>query len=699
MATKIKERTLNKKMTDLSTIRNIGVIAHIDAGKTTTTERMLFYTGRIHRLGDIDEGTTTMDWMEQEQERGITITSAATTCSWRDCQINIIDTPGHVDFTAEVERSLRVLDGVVVVFCSVGGVQPQSETVWNQANKYHIPRVTFINKMDRTGCNFFGVVDQMVKKLHANPAIIQLPIGSEDNFSGVVDLIKMKAYKYVDEMGTEFEEIEIPQDMKTTAAKYRIKLIELTAEANEEIMQKFLSGLGKITDSEITAALRKLTIAGKVIPVLAGSSLKNKGVQFLLDAVVDYLPSPLDVQSVSGKNPDTDEIIKRKISTEEPLCALAFKGQTDPYVGQLTYIRVYSGVLEKGTMVYNPARGHSERIAKIVRMHANSREEVDSVSCGDIAGVVGLKKTFTGDTLCDEKNPIILENIKFPDPVIWLAIEPKTKADEEKLSKALAKLLNEDPSLKSKVDEQTGQTVISGMGELHLEIIVDRMKREFDVEANTGQPQVAYKETILKSAEAEGKFIRQTGGRGQYGHVVLTVEPNEKGKGFEFINDIREGRIPREYFSSIEKGVISALDAGPLGGYPVVDVKVTLSDGSYHEVDSSDIAFKMAGSIAVKEGLAKASLVLLEPIMRLDVITPEDYLGDVLGDINSRRGRIENMNADKKVSSITAFVPLSAMFGYASALRSLTQGRATYVMEPAFYEKVPEKIAKEILNI
>ena len=699
MVNELKEKITNKKMTDLSTIRNIGVIAHIDAGKTTTTERMLFYTGRIRRIGDIDEGTTTMDWMEQEQERGITITSAATTCSWRDCQVNIIDTPGHVDFTAEVERSLRVLDGAVVVFCSVGGVQPQSETVWNQANKYNIPRVTFINKMDRPGGNFFGVVEQMVKKLHANPVIIQLPIGSEDNFSGIVDLIKMKAYRYVDEQGSEFEEIEIPQDMKAVAAKYRMKLIEIAAESHDDIMEKFLNGVGKISDEEIILALRKLTIAGKVVPVLAGSSLKNKGVQFLLDAIIDFLPSPLDVPPLSGTNPDTNEIIKRNISIDEPLCALAFKGQTDPYVGQLTYVRIYSGVLDRGDTIYNSTRGHTERIAKIVRMHANSREEVESVSCGDIAGVVGLKKTFTGDTLCDEKNPIVLENIKFPEPVIWLAIEPKTKVDEEKLSKALAKLLNEDPSLKSKVDEQTGQTVISGMGELHLEIIIDRMKREFGVEANTGQPQVAYKETILKSAESEGKFIRQTGGHGQYGHVVLNVEANEKGKGFEFINDIREGRIPREYFGSIEKGIISSLDAGPLGGYPVVDVKITLTDGSYHEVDSSDIAFKMAASMGVKEGLLKASPVLLEPIMRLDVISPEEYLGDVLGDINSRRGRIESMNADKKVGSVTAFVPLSAMFGYASALRSLTQGRATYVMEPAFYERVPEKLAKEVLNI
>jgi len=699
MVNELKEKVKNNKMTDLSAIRNIGVVAHIDAGKTTTTERMLFYTGRIHRIGDIDEGTTTMDWMEQEQERGITITSAATTCVWRDCQINIIDTPGHVDFTAEVERSLRVLDGAVVVFCCVGGVQPQSETVWNQANRYNIPRVTFINKMDRPGSNFFGVVDQMVKKLHANPIVIQLPIGSEEKFVGIVDLIEMKAYKYIDELGNEFIEIEIPQDMKASVAKYRIKILEAAAEADEHIMQKFLSGEGKISGEEIVAAVRKLTVGGKVVPVLAGSSLKNKGVQFLLDAVVNYLPSPLDVNSVSGTNPDTNEIIKRNISTDEPLCALAFKGQTDPYVGQLTYIRVYSGRIERGTTVYNSTRGYTERIAKLVRMHANSREEVESVSCGDIAGVVGLKKTFTGDTLCDEESPIILENIKFPEPVIWLAIEPKTKADEEKLSKALAKLLNEDPSLKSKVDEQTAQTVISGMGELHLEIIIDRMKREFGVEANTGQPQVAYKETILKTSKAEGKFIRQTGGRGQYGHVILSVEPNEKGKGFEFVNDIREGRIPREYFGSIEKGIVSALETGPLGGYPVVDVKVTLLDGSYHEVDSSDIAFKMAASMGVKDGFMKASPVLLEPIMRLDVISPEDYLGDVLGDINSRRGRIEHMNTDKKVSSITAFVPLSSMFGYASALRSLSQGRATYVMEPAFYERVPEKLAKEILSI
>ncbi|OQA90519.1 MAG: Elongation factor G [Elusimicrobia bacterium ADurb.Bin231] len=697
MKTFLKEEI--KQMTDISLIRNIGVVAHIDAGKTTTTERMLFHTGRIHRAGNVDEGTTTMDWMEQEQERGITITSAATTCEWNNHRINIIDTPGHVDFTAEVERSLRVLDGAVVVFCAVGGVQPQSETVWRQADKYNIPRIIFVNKLDRTGSDFFNVVDQVRKKLSANPLILQLPIGSEDKLLGLIDLITMKAYKYIEDADNNVEEIEIPHEMRSLVSKYRIKVLEAATEADEKILDKFLCGVGKITEEEVNTALRKLTIAGKIVPVLSGSSLKNKGIPFLLNAVVEYLPSPVEVASVEGVDPDTGEKVPVKSGKEDPLCVLAFKIQTDPYAGQLTYIRVYSGVLSKGTTVYNSTRNSYERISKIVKMHANSREEVDSVSSGDIAGLVGLKNTFTGDTLCEEKKPILLENIKFPDPVIWLAIEPKTKSDDEKLSKSLTKLLNEDPTFKYKIDEQTGQTIISGMGELHLEIIIDRMKREFDLEANVGKPQVAYKETITKSSESEGKFIRQTGGHGQYGHVVLTVEPNEKGKGFEFINKIREGRIPREYFSSIQKGVAGALDSGPLGNYPVVDVKVTLTDGSYHEVDSSDIAFKTAASIAVKDGLASAAPVLLEPIMKLEVVTPEEYLGDILADINSRRGRIENMVESKKVHTVSGLVPLSNMFGYASALRSLSQGRATYVMEPAFYDRVPEKMMKEILGI
>ncbi len=688
-------------MTDLSTIRNIGVIAHIDAGKTTTTERLLFYSGKIHRIGNVDEGTTTTDWMEQEQERGITITSAAITCEWQGHTINVIDTPGHVDFTAEVERALRVLDGAVVVFCGVGGVQPQSETVWRQADRYKIPRLTFINKLDRTGANFFGVVDAMRKKLHANPVLLQIPIGSEDKLSGIVDLVRMKAFQYTDALGVNFEETEIPADLNPLVKEYRAKLIEASADADHNIMHKFVHEEGKISEEELINAVRTLTISGKIVPVLCGSSLKNKGVQFLLDAIVSYLPSPLDIPAMEGFNPEIEstEKIKRAADESAPASALAFKIQTDPFVGRLTYIRVYSGIIKRGHSIYNSTRAHRERIAKLVKMHANDREEVEEVKAGDIAGVVGFKKTFTGDTLCDENEPIILENIKFPDPVIWLAIEPKTKSDEEKLSKALSKLSEEDPTFKFKIDSETSQTIISGMGELHLEILVDRMKREFSVVANIGAPQVAYKETVKRSAEAVGKFIRQTGGHGQYGHVVLTVEPNIKGKGFEFINDIREGRIPREFFSSIEDGIISSLDTGVLGGFPVVDVKVTLLDGSYHEVDSSDIAFKMAASIGTKEALKKAGPVLLEPIMKLEVITPDEYLGDILGDMNSRRGRIENMSTNKKIHTIDGSVPLAAMFGYSSSLRSLSQGRATYTMEPAFYETVSEKLAQEILGI
>ncbi|MDD5687353.1 MAG: elongation factor G [Elusimicrobia bacterium] len=685
-------------MADISTIRNIGIIAHIDAGKTTTTERLLFYSGKIYRIGNVDEGTTTMDWMEQEQERGITITSAATTFSWRNHQVNVIDTPGHVDFTAEVERSLRVLDGAVVVFCGVGGVQPQSETVWHQADKYKIPRVTFINKLDRTGANFFNVVEQMSKKLHAHPVLLQIPIGNESEFKGIVDLIKMKAFQYIDELGTKLEEIEIPANLVPVVNKYREKLIEAASDADENIYSKYVKGINEFTSEEIIKAIRNLTISNKIVPVLAGSSLKNKGIQFLLDAIIDYLPSPVDIPPIAGIEPQTKEVIQRKTDETEPVTAIAYKIQTDPFVGRLTYIRVYSGKIQRGHSIYNSTRDYRERISKLVRVHADQREEVEEVSCGDIVGVVGLKKTFTGDTLCDEKKPIVLENIKFPQPVIWLAIEPKTKSDEEKLSKSLSKLSEEDPTFKLKIDDQTGQTIISGMGELHLEVLVERMKREFGVVANIGKPHVAYKETIAKSAEVAGKFIRQTGGHGQYGHVVLLAEPNKKGSGFEFINDIREGRIPREYFSSIEDGIISALESGPIGGFPVVDIKVTLLDGSYHEVDSSDIAFKMAASIATKDALSKASPVLLEPIMKLEVITPDDYLGDILGDINSRRGKIENMKTSKKVHTIEGCVPLGAMFGYSSSLRSLSQGRATYSMEPAYYEQVSEKLAKEILG-
>ncbi|MEW6557504.1 MAG: elongation factor G [Elusimicrobiota bacterium] len=686
-------------MSNITTIRNIGIIAHIDAGKTTTTERILFYTGKIHRMGNVDDGNTVTDWMDQEQERGITITSAAVSCFWRDKQINIIDTPGHVDFTAEVERALRVLDGAVVIFCGVGGVQPQSETVWHQADKYKIPRIAFINKLDRVGANFFNVIEQMTKKLHTNPLPLQIPIGIEDTFSGIVDLLTLKAFQYIDETGTQVKEIEIPADIKPITKKYREKLIEISAEADETIMHKFVSGKDKITDAELINAVRKLTISNRIVPVLAGAALKNKGVQFLLDAIVSYLPSPVDIPPITAPEPETNKIITRKTDEQEPAAALAFKIQTDPFVGRLTYIRVYSGKIKRGRSIYNATRGVRERIAKLVKMHANDREEVEFVSAGDIAGVVGFKKTFTGDTLCDEQQPIILENIKFPEPVIWLAIEPKTKADDEKLAKALAKLAEEDPTFKLKVDPETSQTIISGMGELHLEVLVERMKREFSVVANVGKPHVAYKETILQIAEAEGKFIRQTGGHGQYGHVVLSVEPNQKGKGFEFINKIREGRIPKEFFSAIEEGIISALETGPLGGFPVVDVKVTLLDGTYHEVDSSDIAFKMASSIATKNALSQAMPVLLEPIMKLEVITPEDYLGDVLADINSRRGRIENISVNKKIHTIDSYVPLREMFGYSSQLRSLSQGRATYTIEPAYYEKVDDKLVKEILGI
>ncbi len=681
----------------LEKTRNIGIMAHIDAGKTTTTERILYYTGVTYKIGEVHEGTAVMDWMVQEQERGITITSAATTCFWNDHRINIIDTPGHVDFTIEVERSLRVLDGAVAVFDAVAGVEPQSETVWRQANKYGVPRIAFINKMDRVGADFFMSVKSMVDRLGANPVPIQIPIGAEDKFRGPVDLVRGKAIYFDDEMlGAKYVEDEIPQDLLPLAREYREKMLEALADVDENIMEKFLGG-EEITVEEIKRAIRKGTIEMRITPVLCGSAFKNKGVQMLLDAIVDYLPSPLDIPPVRGTNPVDGSEIERKASPDEPFAALAFKIMTDPYVGQLTFIRVYSGILSAGSYVYNSTKDTKERIGRLLRMHANKREEIKEVAAGDIAAAVGLKNTLTGDTLCDEKTPIILESIEFPEPVISVAIEPKTKADQEKLSQSLAKLAQEDPSFRVSFDEETGQTIISGMGELHLEIIVDRLLREFKVSANVGKPQVAYKETIRSTAKAEGKFVRQSGGRGQYGHVVIEIEPAETGKGFEFVNKIVGGTIPREYIPAVEKGIREAMDSGVLAGYPVVDVKATLFDGSYHEVDSSEMAFKIAGSMAFKEAARKAKPVLLEPIMSVEVVTPEEYMGDVMGDLNARRGRIQSMEKRGNSQVIRAEVPLSEMFGYATDLRSKTQGRATYTMQFSRYEEVPKNIGDAII--
>ncbi len=672
-------------------------MAHIDAGKTTTTERILYYTGVTYKIGEVHEGTAVMDWMPQEQERGITITSAATTCFWRDHRINIIDTPGHVDFTIEVERSLRVLDGAVAVFDAVNGVEPQSETVWRQANKYGVPRIAFMNKMDRVGADFYMSVDSMIEKLGARPVPIQIPYGSEDAFRGPIDLLKMKVYFFDSEtLGAKFEEADIPPEYIDKAREFREKMIEALADVDETIMEKYLSG-EEITIDELKRAIRKGTIEMKITPVLCGSAFKNKGVQMLLDAIVDFLPSPVDIPPVRGKDPQTGEEIIRKASDDEPFAALAFKIMTDPFVGQLTYVRVYSGVLSAGSYVYNATKNSKERVGRLLRMHANKREEIKEIRAGDIGAIVGLKNTLTGDTLCDENAPIILESIEFPEPVISVAIEPKTKADQEKLSIALQKLAQEDPSFRVSFNEETGQTIISGMGELHLEIIVDRLMREFKVMANVGRPQVAYRETIRGSSKSEGKFIRQTGGRGQYGHVFLEVEPLGKGKGFEFVNKIVGGVIPKEYIPAVEKGVKEALDTGVLAGYPVVDVKVTLYDGSYHEVDSSEIAFKIAGSMAVKEALKKANPVLLEPIMSVEVVTPEEYMGDVIGDLNSRRGKIQTMEKRGNAQVIRALVPLSEMFGYATDLRSKTQGRANYTMQFERYEEVPKNIAEEII--
>jgi elongation factor G len=680
----------------LNKIRNIGIMAHIDAGKTTTTERILFYTGRVHKLGETHDGAATMDWMVQEQERGITITSAATTCQWNGVNINIIDTPGHVDFTVEVERSLRVLDGAVAVFCSVGGVEPQSETVWRQADKYGVPRIAYINKMDRVGADFLRGVNMIKERLGANPVPIQLPIGSEERFSGIIDLVKMNAHIYLDELGTKSEDTAIPEDMQSMAEEYREKMLEAIAETDEELLTKYLEG-EEITEEEINHALRKATINVQLIPVVCGSSFKNKGIQLLLDAVVNYLPSPLDIPAIRGVHPETGNEEERHASDDEPFSALAFKIMADPYVGKLAFFRVYSGVLKAGSYVYNSTTQKRERVGRLLKMHANHREEVDEVYAGDIAAAVGLKEVSTGDSLSDENNVIILESMEFPEPVIDVAIEPKTKADQDKMGVALSRLAEEDPTFRMHTDNDTGQTIISGMGELHLEIIVDRLLREFKVNANVGRPQVAYKETITASTKAEGKFIRQSGGRGQYGHCMIELEPVEQGQGYEFINKIVGGAIPKEYIPAIDAGIREAMENGVLAGYPMLDVKVTLYDGSFHEVDSSEMAFKIAGSMALKDGAVKAKPALLEPVMKVEVVVPEEYMGDVIGDINSRRGKIEGMEPRSNMQVIRGFVPLAQMFGYATDLRSKTQGRGTYVMQFSHYEETPKNIAEEII--
>lgn len=675
-------------------------MAHIDAGKTTTTERILFYTGVVHRMGEVHEGGATMDWMEQEKERGITITSAATTCSWRDHQIQIIDTPGHVDFTVEVERSLRVLDGAVALFCAVGGVEPQSETVWRQANKYGVPRIAFVNKMDRTGADFFNVIHMIKERLGANPIPINLPIGQGDIFAGVIDLVENKAYIYTNDggLGKNFEVQEIPHDLQEQAREYRTKLFEAVAEVDDTLLMKYLEGQ-EITPEEIRAVLRQAVIQSKIIPVLCGSAFKNKGVQQLLDCVVELLPSPVDVGAVEGHHINLTDHIKREPVDNEKFAAIAFKIMTDPYVGKLTFFRVYSGTLAAGSYVLNSVSGKKERIGRILRMHANHREDIEAAFTGDICAAVGLKQTRTGDTLCDEDDPIILERMIFPEPVISLAVEPKTKADSEKMGEALQKLADEDPTFRVKTDEETGQTILSGMGELHLEILVDRMRREFKVEANVGKPQVAYKETIRKKITQEGKFVRQSGGRGQFGHVWIDIEPNEPGKGYEFVNDVVGGVIPKEFISPVSAGIVEAMKSGVLAGYPVEDIKIRLFDGSYHDVDSSEMAFKIAGSMAFKEGCRKASPVILEPVMDVEVITPEEYMGDVMGDISSRRGKIEGMISRSDAQIIKAIVPLSDMFGYATTLRSMTQGRAVYSMQFARYEEAPRSVQEQIIEM
>ncbi len=677
--------------------RNIGIMAHIDAGKTTTTERILFYTGVTYKIGEVHEGTAVMDWMVQEQERGITITSAATTCHWKDYKINIIDTPGHVDFTVEVERALRVLDGAVALFDAVSGVEPQSETVWRQADKYRVPRIAFMNKMDRVGADFYTSVESMVERLGAKPVCVQIPNGAEEAFIGPVDIITNKAFQFdVESMGQGYQETAVPDALVPQVAAQREKLLEALADFDENIMEKYLSG-AEISVEEIKAAIRRGTIEMKITPVLCGTAFKNKGVQQLLDAIVDYLPSPLDVPPVMGMDTEGNEIA-RHASPEEPFAALAFKVMTDPFVGQLTYLRIYSGILSSGSYVYNSVKNRRERIGRLLRMHANKREDVKEATAGDIVAAVGLKDTLTGDTLCDEKSPVVLESMEFPEPVISVAIEPKSKVDQDKLSQSLVKLAQEDPSFRVFTNEETGQTLIAGMGELHLEIIVDRLIREFKVGANVGKPQVAYKETIKAQAKAEGKFIRQTGGRGQYGHVYLQIEPLKDGKNFEFENKVIGGAVPREYVSAVEKGVKEAMDAGVLAGYPLMNVKATLYDGSYHEVDSSEMAFKIAASMAFKEACRKASTVLLEPVMNIEVVTPESYMGDVIGNLNSRRGKVQMMEKRGNAQVIKALVPLSEMFGYATDLRSMTQGRATYTMQFSHYEEVPKGISEAIIE-
>ncbi len=685
------------RQVSLEKTRNIGIMAHIDAGKTTTTERILFYTGINHRIGETHDGAATMDWMAQEQERGITITSAATTCFWKEHRVNIIDTPGHVDFTVEVQRSLRVLDGSVTVFCAKGGVEPQSETVWRQADEYRVPRMAYVNKMDIMGADFYRVVQMMRDRLKCNAVPIQLPIGSEDTFKGIIDLVEMKAYVYYDDQGKDVRCEDIPADMMDKAEQYHTELIEHVAEQDDALMEKYFEG-EELTIDEIKTCIRKATLANDMIPVCCGTSYRNKGVQKLLDAIIDYMPAPTDVPAIKGVNPDTEEEVVKHSSDDEPFAALAFKIATDPFVGKLCFFRVYSGTVKAGTTVYNANKDHDERMGRILQMHANHRQDIDVVYAGDIAAAVGLKNTTTGDTLCDEKHPVILESMEFPEPVIRVAIEPKTKAGQEKMGIALAKLAEEDPTFKTYTDEETGQTIIAGMGELHLEIIVDRLLREFKVEADVGAPQVAYKETIRRLADVDNKYARQSGGKGQYGHVKIKVEPNEVGKGYEFVNAVVGGAIPKEYIPAVDAGIQGAMQAGTVAGYPVVDVKVTLYDGSYHEVDSSEMAFKIAGSMAFKEAMKKADPVLLEPIMKVVVTVPEEYMGDVIGDINSRRGLMQGMEAISGAQQIHAQVPLSQMFGYATDLRSRTQGRGQYVMEPSHYAEVPKNIAEDIIS-
>ena len=681
----------------LERTRNIGIMAHIDAGKTTTTERILFYTGKTHKLGEVHDGGATMDWMEQEQERGITITSAATTCYWKQNRINIIDTPGHVDFTVEVERSLRVLDGSVTVLCAKGGVEPQSETVWRQADKYGVPRMCYVNKMDITGADFYRVVKMIKDRLKANPVPIQLPIGKEATFRGIVDLVNMESDVYYDDLGKDIRVEPIPEDMVELANEYRTKMVESVAETDDALFEKYCAG-EEITTEELKKAIRAATIANKIVPVVCGTSYKNKGVQKLLDAIVDYMPAPTDVPAINGVNPDTGEEEDRISSDDEPFAALAFKIMTDPYVGKLCFFRVYSGKIVAGETAYNTNKHQRERFGRILQMHANERKDIDVCYSGDIAAVVGTKNTTTGNTLCDEKHPIVLESMEFPEPVIKVAIEPKTKAGQEKMGIALSKLAEEDPTFRVYTDEETGQTIIAGMGELHLEIIVDRLLREFKVEANVGKPQVSYKETIKKAVDEDCKYARQSGGKGQYGHVKITIEPNEPGKGYEFINKVVGGAIPKEYIPAVDAGIRGAMQAGVLAGYNVVDVKVTLNDGSYHEVDSSEMAFKIAGSMAFKNAMRKASPVLTEPIMKVTIVTPDDYMGDVMGDVSSRRGAIQSMEPVAGAQQITAFIPLAEMFGYATDLRSRTQGRGVYSMEPSHFAEVPKNIAEEIIN-